>query len=92
MDVAQTIDSKLREALSIQHLLVQNQSAQHRGHASSPGTGQSHFEALVVSQDFEGMGRIQRHRKVYQILSEELAGPIHALALTTLTPAEHTPT
>jgi BolA protein len=89
MDVAAIIQAKLQENLNLHHLQVLNQSAQHAGHASSPNSGQSHFEALVVSADFEGMGKVQRHRRIYQILREELAGPIHALALTTLTPAEH---
>jgi BolA protein len=88
MDVAQIIEAKLRENLTIDHLTVLNQSDQHRGHGGSPGTGQSHFEAIVVSNDFEGVGKVQRQRKIYQILQAEMAGPIHALALTTLTPAE----
>ena len=89
MDVAKIIEAKLRENLSIEHLTVLNQSDQHRGHGGSPGTGQSHFEAIVISSDFEGVGKVQRQRKIYEILQAEMAGPIHALALTTLTPAEY---
>lgn len=89
MDVAKIIEAKLRENLSIDQLTVLNQSDQHRGHGGSPGTGQSHFEAIVISSDFEGVCKVQRQRKVYQILQAEMAGPIHALALTTLTPEEY---
>jgi BolA protein len=42
----------------------------------------------VVSAAFEGQAWVARHRMVYDLLSEELAGQVHALALRTLTPAE----
>ncbi len=51
------------------------------------GTG-DHWQARVVSSAFEGTSQVTRHRMVYQALREELRGPIHALALQTLTPAE----
>lgn len=47
-----------------------------------------HFEALVISSQFEGLRPLQRHRIVYATLGEKLGGEIHALALKTLTPAE----
>jgi len=42
----------------------------------------------VVSLAFAGQSRIARQRRVYALLAEELAGPVHALGLTTLTPEE----
>jgi stress-induced morphogen len=52
-------------------------------------TGTSdHFEATVVSARFEGVSRVERHRMVYASLGNAMSGPIHALALKTLTPAE----
>ncbi len=47
-----------------------------------------HFEALVVSSAFEGKNTVQRHRMVYATLGERMGHEIHALALTTKTPAE----
>jgi acid stress-induced BolA-like protein IbaG/YrbA len=47
-----------------------------------------HFEAVVVSADFEGKRPLQRHQMVYRALGERMGGEIHALQLTTLTPAE----
>ncbi len=47
-----------------------------------------HFEAIVVSEDFEGIRTLQRHRMVYATLGDQMGGDIHALALTTRTPAE----
>lgn len=52
------------------------------------GDGQ-HFDAIVVSAEFEGMSRVQRQQRVYQTLKEKLAtGELHALSFKTFTPAE----
>lgn len=48
-----------------------------------------HFEATVVSDQFEGKRPLQRHQLVYRALGERMGGEIHALQLSTLTPAEH---
>ena len=51
------------------------------------GDGQ-HFQAVVVSQAFEGKSRVQRHQLVYQALGERMREEIHALSMQTLTPEE----
>jgi acid stress-induced BolA-like protein IbaG/YrbA len=48
-----------------------------------------HFEATVVAEGFAGKLPLARHRMVYATLGELMGGAIHALALKTLTPAEH---
>jgi acid stress-induced BolA-like protein IbaG/YrbA len=48
-----------------------------------------HFEATVVSDQFEGKRPLQRHQLVYRALGERMGGEIHALQLSTLTPAEN---
>lgn len=75
-------------ALEPLRLDILNESEQHAGHRSSPGTGESHFRLLIVSAKFEGQSRVQRHRQVNEILADELAGKIHALALRTYAPGE----
>lgn len=50
--------------------------------------GGDHFAATVVSWTFEGRGLLDRHRLVYDALGEAMRTDIHALALTTFTPAE----
>jgi acid stress-induced BolA-like protein IbaG/YrbA len=47
-----------------------------------------HFEAVVVSEAFQGKLPLARHRLVYATLGERMGGEIHALSLKTLTPAE----
>jgi stress-induced morphogen len=47
---------------------------------------QDHFQALVVTPDFEGKSRVEQHKLVYSALGELMNGAIHALALTTRAP------
>lgn len=88
MSVEQGIRETLMIALEPTRLDVVNESHLHAGHASSPGTGESHFRVLVVSPLFEGRSRIERHRMVNGALAEYLSGRVHALALRTFAPGE----
>lgn len=47
-----------------------------------------HFEALIVSPAFDGLARVRRHQLVYAALGDRMREEIHALSMTTLTPAE----
>jgi len=51
--------------------------------------GGDHFQVLVVSDRFEELRLVQRHRLVYDALGDLMRARIHALTLSTLTPAEH---
>jgi BolA family transcriptional regulator, general stress-responsive regulator len=86
--VEDQITEKLRQAFAPVSLEVINDSGRHRGHAGSPGTGESHFTIKVVSASFAGKSRLERHRMVNDVLAEELKGPVHALAISALTPEE----
>ena len=56
-------------------------------HVEVIGDGQ-HFQALVVSAEFAGRNRVQRHQLVYAALGERMREEIHALSMRTLTPEE----
>jgi acid stress-induced BolA-like protein IbaG/YrbA len=57
-------------------------------HLDVDGDGQ-HFEALIVSAEFDGLSRVKRQQRIYAILRERLdSGELHALSMQTLTPAE----
>lgn len=54
-----------------------------------PHHDQTHFEALVISDHFEGLSRVKRHQLIMQSLRHEMeTNQVHALALKTLTHAE----
>lgn len=88
MSVKDSITRKLTEALGPSELEVVDESQRHVGHAGYREGGESHFAVTVVSARFEGKSRIERHRMVNHLLAEEIAAGLHALSLTTLTPAE----
>lgn len=56
--------------------------------AQVSGADGVHFEAVVISAAFEGLGTLKRHRLVYGALGERMGNEIHALSLKTFTPDE----
>ncbi len=83
MTVAENMLHKITQALDPVHVDLVNESHMHAGPATD-----SHFKLVVVSNIFEGKSRVRRHQTLYQLLAEDLAGPVHALALHAYTPAE----
>ena len=79
----ETIESQLNASFSIEHLAVENESHKHN---VAPGS-ESHFKVTIVSEDFNDLLLIKRHRLVNEALAQELR-TIHALALHALTPDE----
>jgi BolA family transcriptional regulator, general stress-responsive regulator len=88
MTVAQRIRTKLETAFQPTRLDIFDDSHRHHGHAGARPGGESHFRVELVSPAFVGKSRVERQRTVYRALAEELAGPVHALQLTTLSPEE----
>jgi BolA protein len=89
MMVAATIREKLTTEFEPDELLVEDESAKHAGHAGARPGGETHFNVRIVSESFAGLSRVERQRRVYAALSAEFkSGGVHALSLTTLTPAE----
>lgn len=91
--IARKIREKLIAGLNPARLEVEDDSARHAGHHHEGGIdgragGESHLNLTVVAAAFEGQGRVQRQRAVTDLLREELAGPVHALSIRALTPAE----
>jgi BolA protein len=88
MRTAETIEKKLTEAFSPQSLNVLDESHQHEGHAGHRPGGQTHFRVYIVANAFKGKSRIERHRMINGILSDELAAGVHALAIHAAAPGE----
>jgi BolA protein len=86
--VADRLRDRLQQGFSPERLDIVDDSSKHAGHAGAREGGESHFTVTIVSPAFEGLSRVERQRRVYAALSEELAGPVHALSLKALTPGE----
>ena len=84
MSVQSTIQTKLQSRFQPRHLEVINESFMH----SVPPGSETHFKVVVVSDVFDGKRPVARHQAVYQALADEVAGPVHALAIHTYTGAE----
>ena len=84
MLIQQIIEKKLVTSFTPHYCLVENESQHH----NVPPNSETHFKVTLVSALFEGKRLLQRHRSVNAVLSDELAGPVHALALHTYTAEE----
>ncbi|KAJ1769476.1 BolA domain UV induced protein Uvi31 [Coemansia sp. RSA 487] len=91
----QTIRRVITEALEPTDIEIENESHKHRHHVAMRGveSTETHFRIKIVSQKFDGMTQVKRHREVYALLRDELQqeGGIHALGLVTKTPKEVEP-
>ncbi|ROH91101.1 BolA family transcriptional regulator [Stagnimonas aquatica] len=80
------IESALRVAFPDADIEVQDDSAQHLGHAGA-ASGRGHFRVRLVSATFSGQPLLARHRAVYAALGELMQTDIHALAIEARPPA-----
>jgi BolA protein len=83
MSIQAVIEEKL-QALEPTHVAVENESHRH----AVPANSETHFKVTVVSEHFQGLMPVKRHQRLYALLADELAGPVHALALHLYTPQE----
>jgi stress-induced morphogen len=79
-----TIETKLGNAFQPVHLEVVNESGMH----NVPKGSETHFKVIVVSAAFEGLGLVDRHRKVNDALRDELENGVHALTIRALAPEQ----
>lgn len=73
------------QSLSPSFVELVNESHNH----SVPKNSETHFKLIMVSELFQGLNRVQRQRKIYDLLSEELKNGVHALTMRLLTPEEY---
>ena len=86
-DRVSRIEARLRERLAPESIEVADDSAQHAGHAGARSGG-GHYAVTLVSNRFEGLKPLQRHRLVYEALDDLMQTDIHALSVRALTPEE----
>lgn len=85
---ADRINSVLTARFAPSRIEVQDDSAQHAGHAGARPGGETHYSVLLVSDAFNGMKRVARSRAVHAALEDEFSSGLHALALTLRAPSE----
>ncbi|KAI8130309.1 BolA-like protein [Lucilia cuprina] len=86
--VAEAISMAITENLQPVHLEVINESYMH----NVPKGAETHFKVLIVSEKFEDLPLIKRHRLVNQVVKEKLDHLFpHALSIEAKTPKQWQP-
>jgi BolA protein len=78
---------RLESALEPLELHIEDQSHRHAGHAGA-ADGRGHFAVNVVSQRFQGLNTMARHRLVYEAVGDMMKTDIHALTIRALAPGD----
>ncbi|KAI8451496.1 bola-like protein-domain-containing protein [Phakopsora pachyrhizi] len=92
--IESSIRKKMVEEFKPTQLEIKNDSHLHSHHSAMKaiggGSGETHFSVAIISDKFEKVSKIQRHRMVYELLKDELnkEGGIHALSIQAFTPEE----
>jgi len=83
-----TIDAieQALQTLAPELIEIEDDSASHVGHAGNTGGG--HYNLLIVSEAFQGLSLIRRHKLVYAQVGDLMQRDIHALSIRAKTPAE----
>jgi len=86
MNTADMIYQRLA-SLTPENVVLEDESAQHAGHAGAAAGG-GHFRLTLVSPQFRSLSTLARHRLVYAAMGDLMQREIHALSITALTPEE----
>ena len=85
MSIENKITALVEQKLATNHIYVINESNKHIGHAGDDGSGQTHFKLKIVSESFENLNKLQRHRLVNDIVKPLFSEGLHALSLELFT-------
>lgn len=86
MNTMECIRQRL-ETLTPDNVVLEDESAQHAGHAGA-ASGGGHYRLTLVSPQFRNLSTLARHRLVYETMGDLMQREIHALSITALTPEE----
>ncbi|MBH10356.1 MAG: BolA family transcriptional regulator [Candidatus Marinimicrobia bacterium] len=86
MSIEHEIKTRLENNLDLLHFELKDFTGRHLNHELHEGG--FHLEAIIVSNSFEGLTLINRHKKVYEAMGELMKHEIHALSMKTHTKSE----
>ncbi|CCE64499.1 hypothetical protein TPHA_0H02960 [Tetrapisispora phaffii CBS 4417] len=91
--IANEIKSKIYEGINgIDIFEIANESYKHAGHYQVKISGtneyESHFKLMIISNEFDGMTLMKRHRRVFTILKDTI-DKIHSIQIDARTVPEH---
>ena len=83
------IEKILQDNFDPYFFLVKDVSEEHRGHRNFRENVESHFEIIIVSQKFENLNNLARHRMINKSLKEEFSSDLHSVTIKTHTIDEY---
>lgn len=86
MSMRDILIEKLTTQLEPDYLDVIDESERHHGHAGWREGGNTHFRVRIATRHFDGLNRLAQHRKVMDVLKNELETSVHALAVEIVPP------
>ena len=78
----------LNEKFELYRCVVTDVSLSHKGHSGFIPGEETHFEIIIISNDFENKNRLERHRMVNNCLKNEFEGSLHSITFKLMTISE----
>jgi stress-induced morphogen len=85
MHLIDSINAKLSKAFPGSKVSISDNSPAHSNHFVASQASHVHIE--IISEHFAGMSPLNRHKKIYEALKEEIL-LLHAISISALTPEE----
>lgn len=87
--ITEFLTKELEVAFLPETLEVINESHLHKGHQPQfDGEGETHFRIRIVAAAFQGMSRVERHRRINKIVESQMEHGLHAIAIEAHAPNE----
>ncbi len=86
MSIEKEIKQRLEQNLDVHHFEIKDFTGRHLTHELHEGG--FHLETVIVSDSFDGLSLIDRHKKVYGAMGELMKHEIHALCMKKHTKSE----
>ena len=82
------ITNILTKNFNLYSCFVTDVSELHKGHSGYVNGEETHFEIIIVSNDFENKNRLERHKMVNNFLKNEFLGSLHSITYKLMTVSE----
>ena len=82
------ITNILKENFDIYKYFVSDVSESHKGHSGYIKGEETHFEIIIISNDFKNKNRLERHKMVNNCLKNEFEGSLHSITYKLMTVLE----
>ena len=86
MNIEETISTQLSNLITVSYLELKDSTGKHVHHDNFDGG--LHLSAIIVSDDFNNLGLLERHQLVYNALGSMIKNEIHAFSMKTFTNSE----